>query len=112
MSSKTSKSTIYTFQAVRCLFKTMGIATDDGNVLSLIKAAEAASAASTESEAIRTLAFAWDCCGVPQPGGNISRHSDAASSERRRKRTINNARQRDHQRVEYTTGHQPRHRGY
>lgn len=45
MSSQASKSTIYTFQAVRCLFKAMGIATDEGNVLSLIKAAEAALAA-------------------------------------------------------------------
>lgn len=24
--------------------------------------------APVESEAIRILAFAWDCCGVPQPG--------------------------------------------
>ena len=68
MSSQTSKSTMYTFHAVRCLFETMGLTTDDGNVLSLLKAAEAAMKAPTESEALRTLAFAWDCCGVPQPG--------------------------------------------
>ena len=67
MSSQTSKSTMYTFQAVRCLFKAMGVATDDGNVLSLLKAAEAAMKAPTESEAFRILSFAWDCCGVPQP---------------------------------------------
>ena len=68
MPSQKSKSTSYTFHAVRCLFKTMGLATDDGNVLSLLKAADVAMKAPTESEAIRTLAFAWDCCGVPQPG--------------------------------------------
>lgn len=68
MSSKTSKSTMYTFHAVRALFKAMCLDTDDDNVLSLLKAADAAMEAPTESEAIRHLAFAWDCCGVPQPG--------------------------------------------
>lgn len=67
MAHRTSKNTMYTFRAVRCLFKAMRLPTDNGNVLSLLKAAEAAMLAPTESEAIRTLAFAWDCCGVPQP---------------------------------------------
>lgn len=68
MSSQTSKRTMYTVPAVRCLFKAMGLATDTGNILSLLKAADAAMQAPTESEAIRILSFAWDCCGVPQPG--------------------------------------------
>ena len=68
MSYQTSKSTMYTFNAVHCLFKAMGLATDDDNVMSLLKAAEVAMKAPTESEALRILSFAWDCCGVPQPG--------------------------------------------
>ena len=68
MPEKKKKNTSYTFHAVRALFKAMCLDTDDGNVLSLLKAADFAMKAPTESEAIRHLAFAWDCCGVPQPG--------------------------------------------
>lgn len=68
MTPQTEKSTSYTLRAVRCLFKAMNLAADNDNISSLLKAAEAAMLAPTESEAIRILSFAWDCCGVPQPG--------------------------------------------
>lgn len=64
---------IYNPDALKVLFSAMSLDTEVQNIESLLKAAQAALESPTESEAIRTLSFAWECCGVSQP--DATRHA-------------------------------------